>query len=175
MGDSTMRSRRRDRLFRSQRGSLAVEFIVVFPMFAALWLLGIYAFGFHLEKAVNQEEVRGCAWRYAVSGCTELPAGCPAPSGRSQVPDFELRGAAGGSFEKVGANLPFLDPTLSMLHGASFTMSQTEEIKRPTAFGGSVEVEATYKLMCNTPTREWNLTEVFNLECLLLGVPEWCL
>ena len=156
---------------RGERGSVFIEFLILFPVFATLFVLSVYAFGFNVERTANQERVRECAWTYASSGCRNQPGGCQF-SGPARVNDGELRAAAGGAFERIASRLPFLAPTLLSLHGDSFTASRIETVNRPTVFGGSVDVQAQFSTMCSTEVNEWNLAVLFKLTCERIG--KWC-
>ncbi len=162
--------RRRCRRPRDQ-GSIFVEFLIVFPVFASLWLLTIYAGGFHTAALDNQRVVRRCAWAYAMSGCRSLPPGCPV-NNQGVVPDGQLRGAARGQFEVVGQNLPFLGRSLVSLHGDWFEMQQERTVPRPRAFGGQVQTDFRFRIMCNVLPESWNTRLVFEQTCRIMGI--WC-
>lgn len=150
------------------RGSIYVEMMVVFPIFASLWLLAIYAFGYFTEVTGNLRHVRRCAWAYASSGCRTMPPGCDERD-RGRVADGELRAAAQGGFERIASRLRFLAPTLTSLHGDRFSISRTRVVARPTPFGGQVSTTAAYHTMCNTKRGEWRTAAVFALTCRSLG------
>lgn len=159
------------RLCRDRRGSVLLEQMTVFPLFAALFMLSVFAVRFHAAAFSEQRSLRSCAWHYAASGCKSVPSGCPSPA-RRQMPDADIRAAAQGGFETIAADLPFLATTLSSLHGDAFAMNRSQSVRRPTSLGGAVEVHATYDTMCNTTTGPWQTAEVFKLTCEKLGI--WC-
>jgi len=159
------------RLTRHRGGSVLLEQMTVFPMFAAIFLLSIYAVGFHANSITEQRKARACSWAYASGGCKTLPPGCPSPA-KTQVQDADLRAAAQGGFETVASDLPFLVGTLSSLHGDSFAMASTLAVQRPKHFGGASEVHGFFSTMCNATTGQWSTAEVFKLTCEKLGI--WC-
>jgi len=159
------------RLRRDNRGSLFVEFICVFPMFAALWTLSIYAFGYHQRGILNERHVRECALHYAMGGCRALPAGCTEDDG-GRVEDGALRAAARGNFETIVSGLPFLRGQLASLHGEWTAITRTIQVPRPQGIGGSVGVTNRYAVLCNTEPPRWELPQVFQLTCRQIGL--WC-
>jgi len=168
---NSSRETRSVRRRRGERGAVFIEFLVLFPTIAALFLLSVYAFGFQMRRQANQESVRECAWAHASSGCSGTPPGCNV-GGLGRVSDAELRAASGGAFAQVGSRLPFLAPTLGSLHGDSFEVGRDHRIDRPAAFGGSVTVSASFRTMCNTRVNEWDLVPLFRLVCNEHG--RWC-
>lgn len=162
------RPRRARGAWRDQAGSVFVEVLIVFPVFAALWLLTIYALGFYSVSIDNQRGLRECAWAYATSGCQQVPGDCPG-SGRAAVADAPLRGAARGGFETVRENLPFLGASLLHLHGHRFEMARTRWVSRPRAFGGRVPTSFAFHMGCNAVPESWTTASVFALTCRRMG------
>ena len=149
-------------------GSVLIEFMAVLPFFAGVWLLALYVFDFHQTSVRNQREVRSCAWHFASSGCTNFPSHCR-PADKEAVRDSELRTATSGGLDVITGFLPFLEQSLTALHGDSFRMEASQLVNRPKEFGGAVQVNGHYQMMCNPSSGPWITPHVFSLTCATLG------
>jgi len=151
-----------------------VEALIYIPFLALVWVLMNYVHRFNETDLVVQREARQCTWRYATDGCDgSPPPGCGSGS-KSIVEDLELRAVGGGSFEEVDAELPFLTPTLAILHGELVVFDRQATVKRPKGFGAARTLRGHHAMMCNTKTNEWEMYTVYPLTCLFLA-PAFCL
>ncbi len=151
-----------------------MEALIYIPFLALIWVLLNYVHRFNETDLVVQREARECTWKYATAGCDgSPPPGCGSGS-ESLVEDLELRAVGGGSFEEVGAELPFLGGTLAVLHGSLVVFDRQATVKRPKGFGAARTVRGHHAMMCNTKTHEWELYTVYPLTCFFLA-PVFCL
>lgn len=153
------------------RGAIFVETLVVVPLFVVIWVIAWWLHDVNASDMTATEQARSCAWRFAVSGCREVPAGCDVGV-IGEVDGAELQAATRGTLGELAGGLPFLAPTLAVEHGHLAIGRGADRVHRP--FGpGHTTVSVDRVTMCDTPTGEWTEGRVFEETCkLFVGV--WC-
>ena len=153
-----------------RRGSMAVEVIVLVPLFALLWQIANILHAVNVRAIHASEETRSCAWRYALRGCKSIPAGCPISS-LGELEGEELESAAKGGFATVGSRLRFLEGTLGSRHGRLIESRRDDRVRNP--LWRYIPIRSAHAVMCNTPTLEWTEPEVVSSGCDAL-IDRWC-
>jgi hypothetical protein len=162
---------RRSYVGRCRRGSMAVEMIVVVPLFLLLWQIANIVHAVNVGAARASEETRSCSWRHALRGCEAVPSGCQiAHDGRLAGP--ELEGASGGAFLTIGRILPFLHSTMNDKHGSLVEAYRFTRVRNP--LWSDIPIRAGHVVMCNTPTLEFTEAEVVRRTCTTMTGGSWC-
>ncbi len=154
-----------------RRGSMAVEVIVLVPLFVLLWQIANILHGLNVEAIHATGETRSCAWRYALRGCRSIPSGCRISS-HGEVDGGDLEAAAHDGFATVGDHLPFLSGTLRSLHGEVIE-ARRDDMVSASPLWRDIPVHAQHSVMCNTPTLEWLEPDVVSETCRALN-GWWC-
>lgn len=110
----------------------------------------------HILALGAQAQSRGCAWRMAATGCTEVPAGCEAQSAEGQAPEEAKRleeegesSAGDGSLSDVVKNSVL--GQVRDLFVSRAEASAGAELEQPKFLGGGKKsVGGHYSVVCNT-------------------------
>jgi hypothetical protein len=149
---------------------MAVEVIVLVPLFALLWQIGNILHDVNVTAIHAFGETRSCAWRYALRGCRSIPDGCPM-STVGELDGGELEAAASGGFATIGGRLSFLKETLASRHGKLIESRRDTSVANP--LWRDIPIHSAHAVMCNTPTLEWTEPDVVSSSCDAL-IGRWC-
>ena len=166
----------RKSLMRDVRGgALYVEFLVVAPLIALLWMFANYVHRLGETQVQVQRTARECAWAQATGGCAgAVPAGCqmegPAPIGSA-----DLEQIAGTGLQNVVRPIQGLSSLFNRPAGEEVVARTTGDVSRPPILGGPVSTSGMNRLLCNDRPRGPQLSEVVDLTCRgLLGDGGFC-
>ena len=130
-----------------QRGSIAVEFVTVIPLFAALMLLAQFAFGTYGSSIDNRTVVRQCGWEMASSKCDRKPADCQVSG---PIPEPPAVGKIASSFNPILSTFTILRPTLQGPFGFGFSVKRTARLATPRLLGiGQLTGTSRYTSACD--------------------------
>ena len=148
------------------RGAAMVEGVIVFPLFIIVFAAVLYYHQAYSVKLERNNKARSCAWTYSVSGCKEIPDGCPI----SEIGEAKLASiddgvdARGGIFGNSGSAAPSQELSgvqkavgtgnsmLLALAGLDegIVATPARDIEMPSLLGGATRsISGNYSVMCN--------------------------
>lgn len=155
-----------------RRGSLAIEFVFVVPLYLLLWMLVNHAFTLYVDVIENVADVRQCAWQFARSGCTHRPRGCTV---LGPIPQPPHKAKVKQAIDRVVRSFKKLKLDLQGPFGAAYSISKKRSLEAPKDLGfQNVDTAAKYAGMCDPhPPFPWNDETVFFASCKDLGKYCW--
>jgi hypothetical protein len=148
-------------------GSLTIEFVIVMPLYAVLWLSANWAYNVSVGVVHNLRETRQCAWQFASSGCRRPPGSCVS----APLPMPPAEGTARIPLRQVTLRFRALLADLNGPYGISFQSRRLEVLPgAPLVSAPSIPMSSTYVGVCDeAPLIPWTPMRVFLAHCRLLG------
>ncbi|HEY0709528.1 MAG TPA: hypothetical protein VGG33_22145 [Polyangia bacterium] len=148
---------------RAIAGSLTIEFVIVMPLYAVLWLSANWAFTTSVGVVNNLRETRQCAWEFSGSGCMRPTSSCVS----TFMPLFPAEGQVQLPLRQVTAQFRALALNLNAPYGWSFMTNRTETLPGAPMVGApSVPLLSSYVGFCDEePPVSWTPMMVWGANC----------
>ncbi len=145
-----------------ERGTASVEIVVMLPLFVVLLLGATHVHELGLARQQALSDARGCAFYYAVNGCTEEAAAHPICKGRSPRRGSPLTNDEAGQdtkshhgvIETLGS-WQIVDTLVTGLFGQG---SSASSVRTVPGFMSRQErkVSGSFYVVCNTVSESWS-------------------
>ena len=148
--------------FRNREAGVAMTEGLVVCLFFTLVFAGVV----HMSKSMTRKIqvtnlVRGCAWKYAGSGCTSMPKECKGVASQvglaSSNAGTSTNGAISALAQNQGSDLGgFVHDIMRKLRiiGEATSLQSEKNVTRPAPLGGgSVGIKGFYSVLCNERSR----------------------
>ncbi len=163
-------TRRTVSLVRCARGTASVEIVVMLPVFIILFLGVMHIHSIGLARQQAQTAARGCAYYFAVNGCTEGAAAAPICKGVDVAKIGDIPNDAPGKKEDTAAidevkDWPLVGGLVTQLFGEG-SRARSDQTARSFIGHEDRKVTGRFFMVCNTVSQSWST----KIEELLCGV-----
>ncbi len=152
--------RRNVSLATCERGTASVEIVIMLPVFILLFwgVMHIHSIGLARQQA--QSAARGCAYHFAVNGCTDDAAAAPICAGIDVSKVGDIPDDAPGKREDTSAieavkDWPLVGYLVERLFGEG-SRARSEQTAKSFVGDEDSKVAGRFFLVCNTVSQSWS-------------------
>lgn len=154
----------RDGLLRDVRGAaIYVEFLLVVPLLAILWMAANHMHLLGSSHTKVQRQARQCAWVHAAGGCQgKVPEACRM-QGPTRLDSPELDAMTGSGLESAMRPVRGLSELFRRQTGDQIAARPTATVTSP--LRSELELNGFHSMMCNERPSQLDEAKVMDVAC----------